>query len=277
MLDDFRKRIRTPEGLRRLKELGINDVNKFDDLVLKEINNEIAYFTDNPFTGEHIALHKDIPARFTKKITRHELEHAVQRVLNRPTEVIQRAFRPDEIVSQGGLTEIDDILSDLDFVGTPSETFVGKPMSTVPIEMPSAEKLFSDPQRNLDYFVHGSSGKEKSAFLGEVQQSMLEDGIIDDVYENITPEKVKEAYNAYMKNPAKDKYKLRLFEIIKPTDQNFGKLSKGLNKMLSLAVPVTIGVGAASYEKKQGGIVTSLSQKEIQDLISQGYIVEDVD
>jgi hypothetical protein len=171
---------------------------------------------------------------------------------------------------------MQQIIGDLDFVGEPSESFVGKPMSTVPFEMPSAEKLFSDPQRNLDYFVHGSSGKEKSAFLGEIQQSMLEDGIIDDVYENITPKKVKEAYNAYMKNPAKDKYKLRLFEIIKPTDQNFGKLSKGLNKMLSLAAPVTIGA-AALQQEKDGGIVTSLSQKEIQDLIAQGYIVEDVD
>jgi len=46
--------------------------------------------------------------------------------------------------------------------------------------------------------------------------------------------------------------------------------------MLSLAVPVTIGA-AALQQEKDGGIVTSLSQKEIQDLISQGYIVEDVD
>jgi len=276
MLNDFRKRIRTPEGLRRLKDLGINDVNKFDDLVLKEIDNEIAYFTDNPFTGEHIALHKDMPADITKKITRHELEHAVQRVLGRPHEFIKRPFKKEELISRGGLTEIDDILENLDFVGTPSETFTGKPLSPVPIEMPSTEKLFSDPQRNLDYFVHGSAGKEKSAFLGEIQQSMLEDGIVDDVYENITPEKVKEAYTKSMENPAKDKYKLRLFEIIKPTNENFSKLSKGLNKMLSLAAPVTIGA-AALQQEKDGGIVSELSQKEIQDLIAQGYIVEDVD
>jgi hypothetical protein len=104
--------------MRRLNELGIKDPAKFDEYVLKEINNSLAYHKDSPFHTEYIGLHKDIPEDIVKKITRHELEHAVQKVLRRPGE-----FNPttNETFVKEGLTEIDDILDDLDFSGTPSE------------------------------------------------------------------------------------------------------------------------------------------------------------
>jgi hypothetical protein len=248
LLTEFKKRIRTPEGMKRLKALGITDPVKFDDYVLKEINNSLAYHKDSPFHREYIGLHKDMPGDIAKKITRHELEHAVQRVLRRPGE-----FNPttNETLLNPGLTEIDDILNDLDFVGTPSETFTPRKLSEEPIPFPSNEELFSDQQRNLDYFVHGSNGKEKSAFLAEIQQSLLDEGLIDDVYETITPEKVEEAYNLYMSNTSPNKYKLRLFEISRPTPDNFNKMAKGLNKMLTI-IP-TIGIGAGALQKEKDG------------------------
>lgn len=293
LFNDFKKRIRTEEGRKRLKALGISNPEKFDDYVLKEIENSIAYHKDSPFHTEYIGLHKDIPENIVKKITRHELEHAVQRVLRRPGEFNTIT---NETTKQQGLTEIDDILEGLEFKGTPTskEQWTQKPISEEPIEMPSTAELFSDPQRNLDYFVHGSEGKERSAFLGEVQQGMLEDGTISDVYENITPDKVKEAYTKYMENKDVNKYKLRLFEIITPSEKNFKKISKALNKMLVMT-PIAVGIDAATSEgtpEKQefrqrrplklqyGGenmdyMELDLSPKEIQWYIDNGYTVED--
>lgn len=288
LFNDFKKRIRTEEGRKRLKALGISNPEKFDDYVLKEIENSIAYHKDSPFHTEYIGLHKDIPENIVKKITRHELEHAVQRVLRRPGEFNTIT---NETTKQEGLTEIDDILEGLEFKGTPTpkEQWTQKPISEEPIEMPSTAELFSDPQRNLDYFVHGSGGKERSAFLSELQQAMLEDGIIDDVYQKITPEKVKEAYNLYMQNPDVNKYTLRLLEIITPTEKNFEKLSKGLNKMLTLT-PIAIGAGAAATqgETEQKNPIKlqfggepdyedmDLTPEEIDWYLANGYDLEDL-
>ena len=272
MLADFRKRIATPEGQRRLKALGITNPHIFEGLVIKEIQNELAYFNPN-FGVEYMALHKDIPEAIAAKITRHEIEHAVQKAVGRLQIPDPLYPRLPWKAKPAGTTEIDDILGNLTFKGKPSSTFTPRLPSNEPIIFPSNQELFPSAQRNLDYFVHGSSGKEKSAFLGEVQQSMLEDKIIDDVYQNITPEKVEEAYNLYMKNESPDKYKLRLFDIIEPTKENFTYVSKGLNKMLGIAslIGIGIGVGAATQQKKKGGNVNKRNNKALDDYFTQAW------
>lgn len=233
LLDDFISRINSKEGLKRLGELGINDPKYFEDLVLKEIQHEAGYFTT--VGGQPIiALHKDIPESIVKNITRHEIEHAVQRALLGPV----------------GTTEIDEMLKGITLKGTPNGA-VPREMTWNAIEFPKNAELFPDAQKNLNYYAFGSNGKEKSAFLAEVQQGMLDNGIIDDVYENITPEKVKKAYKQFIEDPNPDKYAYRFFEIMEPTEANFELTSKALNKML--AIPGAIGgVGTAGYMMNQG-------------------------
>jgi hypothetical protein len=235
LLDDFVSRINSKEGLKRLGELGINDPKYFEDLILKEIQHELGYFTEvggNPM----IALHAGMPAEITKKITRHEIEHAVQRA------IIKSGQEP--------ISEIDYMLNGLTLKGTPNLK-APRDMTWDPIKFPETANLFPDAQKNLDYFAFGSLGREKSAFLAEVQQGMLDEGIIDDVYENITPAKVKKAYKQFIEDPDPNKYTYRFFEIMEPTEANFQLTSKALNKML--AIPGAIGgVGTAGYMMNQG-------------------------
>jgi hypothetical protein len=272
MLAEFQQRIRTPEGQRRLNALGISNPHIFEGLVIKEMQNELGYFDSNSGL-EYMALHKDIPEEIAAKITRHELEHAVQRALGRKSIPDPNNPRIPWLAKPAGTTEIDDILGNLTFKGKPSSTFTPRLHSEEPIVFPANQELFPSAQRNLDYFVHGSSGKERSAFLAEVQQSLVDDKLVDNVYQNITPEKVKEAYNLYMKNTSSDKYPLRLFEIIEPTEKNFQDISTGLNKMLGI-VPLTgigIGVGATMQQKKKGGNVNKRNNKALDDYFTQAW------
>lgn len=235
LLDDFISRINSKEGLKRLGELGINDPKYFEDLILKEIQHELGYFTEvggNPM----IALHAGMPAEIAKNITRHEIEHAVQRA------IIKSGQEP--------ISEIDYMLNGLTLKGTPNLK-APRDITWDPIKFPETANLFPDAQKNLDYFAFGSLGREKSAFLAEVQQGMLDNGIIDDVYENITPAKVKKAYKQFIEDPDPNKYTYRFFEIMEPTEANFELTSKALNKML--AIPGAIGgVGTAGYMMNQG-------------------------
>ncbi len=235
LLDDFISRINSKEGLKRLGDLGINDPKYFEDLVLKEIQHELGYFTE--VGGQPmIALHAGMPAEIAKNITRHEIEHAVQRA------IIKNGQQP--------FSEIDYMLNGLTLKGTPNVA-VPRKMTWNAIEFPKNADLFPNAQKNLDYYAFGSGGKEKSAFLAEVQQGMLDNGIIDDVYENITPEKVKKAYKQFIEDPNPDKYNYRFFEIMEPTEANFELTAKALNKML--AIPGAIGgVGTAGYMMNQG-------------------------
>jgi hypothetical protein len=269
MLAEFQQRVKTEEGQRRLKELGISNPHIFEGLVIKEMQNELGYFNSNSGL-EFMALHKDIPEEIAAKITRHELEHAVQRALGRKSIPDPNNPRIPWLAKPANTTEIDDILGNLTFKGKPSSTFTPRLHSEEPIVFPANHELFPSAQRNLDYFVHGSQGKERSAFLAEVQQSLVDDKLIDDVYQNITPEKVEEAYNLYMKNISSDKYPLRLFDIIEPTQKNFQDISTGLNKMLGLT-GVGLGIGVATQQKKKGGPVNKRNHKDLDNYFTQAW------
>jgi hypothetical protein len=94
---------------------------------------------------------------------------------------------------------------------------------------------------------------EMSPFLAEVRENMLQDGFIKHPYETMTPTKLKTYYNNY-NNIKGNKYPLRYFEIMKPTESNFKLSSDVFNKML-IGLPA---VGAAALgsdldEKAVGG------------------------
>jgi hypothetical protein len=78
---------------------------------------------------------------------------------------------------------------------------------------------------------------------------MMDKGMLPkDSYVEVTPEMVKEAYADAMFD--KDGRYLRIFNIMRPTEKNYKKISKGLNKMLAVS-PMILGTGAIGSQINQ--------------------------
>ena len=270
VLEDFKQRIQTPEGQRRLKELGIPDDSFLQKTKMVDDPSTLGVYGAYPNT---IGINPNLPnTNFTNSVIRHELEHGVQDAIsiaklnkyNKDVGNFKYLFRPsakkkalEEL--EKDTTAIDDILSNVELRKTPEK--VNWSAMFEERGAPDPSKLFdylSNKQNATNYFDSGSGGQEKSAFLAEIQQYMLDNGYLNHAYENVTPDKIKDVFsNAVFDEENKGKY-LRLFQIMKPTDNNFQLLSEGLNKMLT--APTVIGAGAAAAtlanepeQKKNGG------------------------
>jgi hypothetical protein len=140
------------------------------------------------------------------------------------------------------------------------------------LQMDYQKNLSEDEIKDYLYFAYGSGGQESSAFLADFRKQMLDNGLINHIYEPISPEKVAEAVTYFKQNPNKivtvkptglrAHSKARIANFVRPNQKNFELLSKSLNK-LPTVVPGAIGLGAASQlnneeevpEYKQGGII----------------------
>jgi hypothetical protein len=107
-------------------------------------------------------------------------------------------------------------------------------------------KEFNNLYNQLNYFKKGSGGKEPTAFARELRQAMLDQGVIKDIYQEITPEILNKAKR---KMPTLNDDN-RLLHIVPSYD--YKKLSSLMNK-LPVAVPAAVGVGAALNTKEKGG------------------------
>ena len=258
VLDKFKQRIKTSEGQKRLKELGITEDQLLQDLRVVEDPNTHGYYRGLKNT---ISMNPNSP--LSNNVLRHEIEHGVQNALRESK--INKAINgtPAEKLKtlESFTTEIDDILSDLTLRKEGSINKVwDKSSSNRRVDPNQVKVLLSNKQNATDYFLTGSNGREKSAFLGEVQQYMMDIGKIPkNSYVQITPKMVKETMmDAMFDEKGGGKY-LRLFNIMKPGDANYSLVAKGLNKMLGM-VPA-IGAGALSQygpaqedgEFQQGG------------------------
>jgi hypothetical protein len=224
VLLDFRNRISTPEGEKRMKNLLGDRYEKVKDninkLELKEDPSDYAYYTSGVMTDPYIGLHPELNTEMVKPIVRHEIEHAVQK---------------------GATTEVDDILSNLELKKTPNKVNWDERKLDKQINPQNLKYKLKDRQDATDYFDSGSSGREKGAFLGELQQYMVDNKLISHPYavNEITPSKIRDVF---IDNIGQDNYPLRIFNIMKPTDKNYKILADGLNKML-------IGGGAIAGAK----------------------------
>jgi len=77
VLDNFKQRIKTPEGQKRLKELGITEDSFLQNLKIIEDRNTFGYYARD---GNKIAIHPDDP--LLGQTVRHEIEHSVQAARN---------------------------------------------------------------------------------------------------------------------------------------------------------------------------------------------------
>ena len=258
VLENFKKRISTPEGQKRLKKLGITETDVFDKLKIVADKNTLGQYWLNK-----IGLHPELPE--VRRVTRHEIEHGVQDAYLKSKLKQANKFKFSDLFGSNEkskriykalndeTTSIDKSLQNLELRKTPQDVDWKLLKETRGKQNPS--NLFnymSDKQRATNYFASGSKGREKSAFLSEVQQYMMDQGIIPKTsYIEITPEMVKNTFiDAMFDEKGGGKY-LRLFNIMKPTEANYKLISKNLNKMLGL-VPAGI-VGAAALQQKENG------------------------
>ena len=127
----------------------------------------------------------------------------------------------------------------------------------------------NDPFYNMSkYWRTGSKGREKTPFMEEVRADMLERGMIDDLYQTVTPELLQEHYLKYTSEIG-NKFPLRIYEIMQNNLGNFKIMSEVINKMPAV---VPIGVGGAGMmmmqndeennipKQKRGGNVKTLSK-----------------
>ena len=254
VLNNFKQRIRTPEGQKRLKELGITEEQLLQDLKIVEDPNTYGYYRGAKNT---IAMNPNHP--LPKKVVRHEIEHGVQNALRQSkiNKAIDGTVDNKKKALETNTTEIDDILSGLTLrrEGTPNKVW-SKPNINEPVDINDYKALINNKQNATDYFLTGSEGAEKSAFLGEVQQYMMDTGKIPkDSYTKITPEMVKETMIDAMFDEAGGGKYLRLFNIIKADSKNYEMISKALNKMLSISPLIGAGAYMQNKEYKNGGAI----------------------
>jgi len=254
-LENFKTRIKTPEGKKRLKNLGINNDELLQKLEIVEDPNTLGYYRPSK---NKIAVNSNnsLYNSFLNKVVRHEIEHGVQ----------------EAVKNKGNKTKIDNLLSGLELrkEGTPNKVW------DTSIKDKSIDiSVLSNKQRATDYFLTGSQGKEKSAFLAEVQQYMMDQGTIPKTsYTKITPEMVENTFSDAMFDEESSGKYLRLFNIMKASDNNYKLISKGLNKMLSASpyiIPTAIGAQQLNESKANGGLIKrtdgSYSQKGLWDSI----------
>ena len=149
----------------------------------------------------------------------------------------------------------------------------------IDIEARSLEtKQFLTPNEEAQYkyFRTGSKGKEPTGFLNEARQSMLDNKLINNIYDDITPEIVQKAHTHFTNAPSYE-FRLpknaipgeehftsphRIFDFMNASPENFAKLSTLFNK-LPAAVPVTVAgsaLGAGALQQQQFGGTTVAEQ-----------------
>ncbi len=246
-LEEFKTRIQTPEGKRRMLDLGITK-----DRLLQEIKLIKDYDTHGVFNPNQNTISLTPYSPLPKTITRHEIEHAVQ---NARIKSFKVPIEEDDYWEK--LSDIDISLNDLDIKWDLQKSPQNIKISDLGqikgqgIKNPNVEVLESmlDDPRAQGYFISGSGGREKSAFLAEVQQHMLNTGLIKDPYQKITVNDVKKAYDLNTGKYSERKF-LRLFNIMEPSEKNFSLIAENLNKMLSLTGAAAGGVGSYKSQEK---------------------------
>jgi len=267
VLHDVRKRVNSEEGKRRLKNLvgdnyeaRLNELNSFD---IKDDKKTIAHYFK---VNSNVHINPFLSNKVRKGVTRHEIEHVIQK---------------------GELTDIDKDLENLDIRYNDTENPFGKDnhfkedqneeyYRNISANYHNEPNLPDYLKSTANYFKYGSQGKEKSAFLAEMQQWVLDNNLVKHPYDVIDADKVKQFYIEYQFNK---NYPLGIFDIIKPNKKNFEIIAENYNKLLS-TLPLLVGgmksidmmnknskkeemkkLGGKIYKYQFGGVVSVVQPK----------------
>jgi hypothetical protein len=139
--------------------------------------------------------------------------------------------------------------------------------------------------KSKGYFLNaqakGTFNDEPVAFLNEIRADLLRNGDIKKMGDPITEEIISNAAKRY-RNIKGHKLSIRLYDIADLTKKTLKTLKDELNNLNSLAIPITVGLGAvgagALQQEKNGGAIESwedeLDDNEIKALEKAGYIIE---
>lgn len=266
VLNNFKTRIQTPEGKKRLHGLGISNTDFLDKIQLIEDKDTLGHYNS---TWNRIHLNPDLPE--FSKVTRHELEHAVQRAsINSKkdntilpknsfhwfTGNIKKSAKKILDDHEKALNSVlDNSLTQLDLRKVPEKISWEEFKKTrSKLDPANFYAYLNNRQHATNYFDSGSEGFEKAPFLAEVQQYMLDKKVIQHPYDNITPELVEDTFINSVNNG--DSKFLRLFNIMKPTEANYNLIAKNLNKMLA-GSPIIIGNATADNKQQLGSSIES--------------------
>lgn len=169
-----------------------------------------------------VMLPKNLDPEMSRQVIRHEIEHGIQ---------------------QGNSGYFNDLLNNLTLKEVPDNYIPPK----LPSSMSKLKERTDDVGLAVQYFT--VSPQERGAFLSELQQRLLDEKYINNAYDDITPELIRNAYNKM------DKKGLRMFNIIEPSYSNFDLIAKGLNRLAGIAGPVY--VGSQIQTKKKGGAINT--------------------
>ena len=277
--DELVERIQTPEGTRRAQNLGIDPqiiTNQQLTLVPAGIDGPYArnfakvgpgFREGNPNLPQFLARSEmGFPpyANPTARIAnRHELEHIIQGAAKVSQANVRYPLQPNppgQFFSENIplKTKIDDTLQRLEIDNTvPArgtydryykfrelEEFGGQVGQADRAGRYSEMNLHPNSRRYFDTEATTGNASERSPFVAELQQYMVDDGIIAHQYDTITPQHVRRAAQTAQQSEVGQG--LRIFHIMKHNDKNYGILAEALNMMLQH--PGTImgaGVGAA--------------------------------
>ena len=114
-------------------------------------------------------------------------------------------------------------------------------------------------QQAYKYFKE--SGHEPSAYVHGLRQQMLDDKLIKNYYQNITPEVLDRAKTMYkvrpsgVLNPMEESYSsnTRILNFMDNTKKNFTLLANEMNKLPAIMPVMGVGAGVYSNEKRLGG------------------------
>jgi hypothetical protein len=240
IVEEIKSRMKDPEFARRAKASGL----KFDNLSklnVKKITDSWAKSYPE-FVGIEgtIGINPSLLDNedLLKIAMEHEVGHKFANVakLSMPDNLLGRKKINDQILDltvKKDLTPQDGTLNN-----TSSETLFNTSggFSTKGNDQFSSESLKSSLSNDLNAAKYIKHGTEATGMVYELRRDMLNRNMLSYIYDKITPEMVKQAYNT-RQNAAMP---LRLFNIIDPSQQNFKKLTKILNTIPALGAPILL-------------------------------------
>jgi hypothetical protein len=246
----------TPEGIDRLKNLGVDDIDDF-----------MSYMDKNKlFTKRNLKSHAG-----TGVSNGQEFPY-----MNIDFDQLDKAFNISKIKDKDDAIRAvishelgHNIQGYLEHIGKSTDGLSSLDKEAVLKLKPFMDKN-ADPDV-LNYFLQGSKGSEPLAHLRELKQNMLYKGVIDDIHQKITPEDLG---NFYIN---KSGYRDRVMSIVKPGDDAYKRLASLLNKT-PVAIPAALGAGTLLNQEKDGGqiIIDDLTDAQLEQYIRGGYIIEEI-
>jgi len=169
------------------------------------------------------------------------------------------------------LTNLDNQLSELELVDDVSEQltipgFQDKGTGAYAFYGPGKGPGYVKQAKN--YFQTGSNGTEKVPFIAEVRERMLQDGVLKNEYDNITPQMLKDYYNQY-KNTRGPKYPIRLLDIVKNKPKNFNIMSEVLNNLPMIAAGTAVAYNELKNDTDDDSTITEASMLGLLGLLAK--------